>query len=260
MGSAVPCLPGTTVLARQIPKDADFHLNTTTFSAFIPQVGGPAPLPPRAGFAPGEAVSPQKGGLCRCPCALPAPAQLEKLYPDMPMKLRLSAPSAPFLNIGPEGLTLRPVVDIQAYAILPSSTLAPLFLLSLVSLGTGDRGPAKAAPCKLAPGRAGSRCVLAGRGRSPGARFGARWGERCRSSALSPQTGNVSAVVDVDSGRIVGSLQVGRYEGERAGLRVPHALSAAGAGWGAAGGCFSSGPQGRVRWGGPRDVEPAWRG
>ncbi|NXK14019.1 BPI protein, partial [Herpetotheres cachinnans] len=100
-----------------IPKGIDFHLNTTIFSAFIPQ--------------------------------------LEKMYPDMPMKLRLSTPSAPFLNIGPAGLSLKPVVDIQAYAILPNSSLAPLFLLSLTS--------------------------------------------------------NVSAVVDVKSGHIVGSLNVGRY-------------------------------------------------
>ena len=64
------------------------------------------------------------------------------------MKLRLSAPSAPFLNIGPGGLLLRPVVDVQAYAILPNSSLAPLFLLGLVSSGTaccGDCGPGWAA-------------------------------------------------------------------------------------------------------------------
>uniref|UniRef100_A0A663NCF4 Bactericidal permeability-increasing protein n=1 Tax=Athene cunicularia TaxID=194338 RepID=A0A663NCF4_ATHCN len=94
-----------------IPKGVEFHLNTTTFSAFIPQ--------------------------------------LERMYPDMLMKLRLSAPSAPFLDIGPEGLSLRPVVDIQAYAILPNSSLAPLFLLSLVSSGTacgGEGGPGWAAP------------------------------------------------------------------------------------------------------------------
>ncbi|NWS59291.1 BPI protein, partial [Chunga burmeisteri] len=102
-----------------ITKDVGFHLDTSTFSAFIPQ--------------------------------------LEKMYPDMQMKLRLSAPSAPFLNIGPEGLSLKPVVDIQAYAILPNSSLAPLFLLSLVS--------------------------------------------------------NVSAVINVKSGHIVGSLKVGRYGG-----------------------------------------------
>ncbi|XP_008940115.1 PREDICTED: bactericidal permeability-increasing protein-like, partial [Merops nubicus] len=96
----------------------EFHLNTSTFSAFIPQ--------------------------------------LEKMYPETPMKLRLSTPSAPFLNIGPGGLSLRPVVDIQAYAILPNASLAPLFLLSL--------------------------------------------------------TGNVSAVIDVKSGHIVGSLEVGRLK------------------------------------------------
>ncbi|NXS39838.1 BPI protein, partial [Balaeniceps rex] len=78
-----------------IPKDVEFHLTTSTFSAFVPQ--------------------------------------LEKMYPDMLMKLRLSTPSAPFLNIGPGGLSLRPVVDVQAYAILPDSSLAPLFLLSVVS-------------------------------------------------------------------------------------------------------------------------------
>ncbi|NXH20766.1 BPI protein, partial [Bucco capensis] len=101
-----------------IPKGSEFHLNTTTFSAFVPQ--------------------------------------LEEMYPEMPMKLRLSAPSAPFLSIRPEGISLRPVVDIQAYAILPSSSLAPLFLLSLVS--------------------------------------------------------NVSAVINIRDGYIVGSLQLGRMK------------------------------------------------
>ncbi|NXF79209.1 BPI protein, partial [Sclerurus mexicanus] len=101
-----------------IPKDVDFHLNTSTFSAFIPQ--------------------------------------LEQMYPNMPMKLRLFTPTAPFLDIGPGGISLRPVVDVQAYAILPNSSLAPLFLLSLVR--------------------------------------------------------NVSAVIDVRSGHIVGSLDVGRIK------------------------------------------------
>ncbi|XP_033375049.1 bactericidal permeability-increasing protein-like [Parus major] len=99
-----------------IPKDVGFKLDTSVFSAFIPQ--------------------------------------LEEMYPDMPMKFRLSAPTAPFLTIGPGGISFQPVVDAQAYAILPNSSLAPLFLLSL--------------------------------------------------------TGNVSAAIDVRSGRIVGSLDVGR--------------------------------------------------
>ncbi|NXF11179.1 BPI protein, partial [Smithornis capensis] len=101
-----------------IPKDVDFHLNTSVFSAFVPQ--------------------------------------LEEMYPNMPMKLRLSTLTAPFLNIGPEGISLKPVVDVQAYAILPSSSLAPLFVLSLVR--------------------------------------------------------NVSAVIDVRSGHIVGKLDVGRIK------------------------------------------------
>ncbi|KAM6378146.1 bactericidal permeability-increasing protein-like [Pluvialis apricaria] len=101
-----------------IPKGVDFHLDTTTFSAFVPQ--------------------------------------LEEMYPNMLMMFRLSTPSAPFLNIEPGGLSLKPVVNIQAYAILPNSSLAPLFLLSL--------------------------------------------------------TGNVSAVMNVKYGRIVGSLNMGRME------------------------------------------------
>ncbi|XP_059336726.1 bactericidal permeability-increasing protein-like isoform X2 [Ammospiza nelsoni] len=99
-----------------IPKDVEFKLNTSVFSAFIPQ--------------------------------------LEEMYPNMPMKFRLSTPTAPFLTVGEGGISFQPIVDIQAYAILPSSSLAPLFLLSL--------------------------------------------------------TGNVSAVINVRSGRIVGSLDVGR--------------------------------------------------
>ncbi|XP_063260553.1 bactericidal permeability-increasing protein-like isoform X1 [Prinia subflava] len=99
-----------------IPKDVGFRLDTSVFSAFIPQ--------------------------------------LEEMYPNMPMKFRLSAPAAPFMTIGPEGISLQPIVDAQAYAILPNSSLAPLFLLSL--------------------------------------------------------TGNVSAVINVRSGHIVGSLDVGR--------------------------------------------------
>ncbi|XP_039936307.1 bactericidal permeability-increasing protein-like [Hirundo rustica] len=99
-----------------IPKDAGFILDTSVFSAFIPQ--------------------------------------LEEMYPNTSMKFRLSAPTAPFLTIGPGGISFQPVVDAQAYAILPNSSLAPLFLLSL--------------------------------------------------------TGNVTAVINVRSGRIVGSLDVGR--------------------------------------------------
>lgn len=104
------------VTEAMIPKETGFSLNTSIFSAFIPQ--------------------------------------LEQMYPNMPMKFRLSAPTAPFLTIAPGGILFQPIVDVQAYAILPNSSLAPLFLLSL--------------------------------------------------------TGNVSAVINVRSGNIVGSLDVGR--------------------------------------------------
>ncbi|NXK86596.1 BPI protein, partial [Formicarius rufipectus] len=100
--------------------------------------------------------SPRSSGLCHCAHPLPVPMQLEQMYPNTPMKLRLSTPTAPFLNIGPEGIKLKPVVDVQAYAILPNSSLAPLFLLSLVR--------------------------------------------------------NVSAVIDMRSGHIVGNLDVGRIK------------------------------------------------
>ncbi|NXO08606.1 LBP protein, partial [Oriolus oriolus] len=100
-----------------IPKNAAFRLGTSAFSAFIPQ--------------------------------------LQQMYPNMPMKFKLSTPTAPFLTIGPGGISLKPIVDAQAYAILPDSSLAPLFLLSLVR--------------------------------------------------------NVSVAVNVKSGRIVGSVDVGRY-------------------------------------------------
>ncbi|XP_031750616.1 bactericidal permeability-increasing protein-like [Xenopus tropicalis] len=54
---------------------------------------------------------------------------VSKMYPNMPMKLEMSAASTPALNINPGGVTLSPVGNIQAYAILPNSSLAPLFLL-----------------------------------------------------------------------------------------------------------------------------------
>ncbi|XP_014799132.1 PREDICTED: bactericidal permeability-increasing protein [Calidris pugnax] len=106
------------VTGSMISKGANFHLDTTTFSAFIPQ--------------------------------------LEEMYPDMQMKFRIFAPSPPFLSIGAGGLLIKPVLDIQAYAILPNSSLAPLFLLSMTS--------------------------------------------------------NVSAVISVKSGHIIGNLKMGRVK------------------------------------------------
>lgn len=92
----------------------------------------------REGARQQQAAEPQEV-LCCSSSPLPAPLQLDEMYPNMPMKFRLSAPSAPFLNIGTNGVSLQPVVDIQAYAIYPNGNLAPLFLLGLVSWGPGLR-------------------------------------------------------------------------------------------------------------------------
>ncbi|XP_056406430.1 bactericidal permeability-increasing protein-like [Hyla sarda] len=78
-----------------IPKDFNVRLNTTSFGTLIPQ--------------------------------------LSKMYPDMLMKLQISSTSAPMLDIKPGNLTLSPKLDIQAYVILPNSSLAPAFLLNLTT-------------------------------------------------------------------------------------------------------------------------------
>ncbi|XP_029468729.1 bactericidal permeability-increasing protein [Rhinatrema bivittatum] len=78
-----------------IPKDFQVRLNTSSFGTFIPQV--------------------------------------EKMYPNMLMKMMMSTPSAPFLNITPGNLTVTPALDIQAFAVLPNSSLAPLFLLDVTT-------------------------------------------------------------------------------------------------------------------------------
>ncbi|OCT57739.1 hypothetical protein XELAEV_18003075mg [Xenopus laevis] len=78
-----------------IPKNFSVHLNTSSFGILIPM--------------------------------------LSKMYPNMLMKLKISTPSAPFLTIEPGNLTTSPIMEIQAYVILPNSTLAPLFLLNLTT-------------------------------------------------------------------------------------------------------------------------------
>ncbi|KFV68369.1 Bactericidal permeability-increasing protein, partial [Dryobates pubescens] len=151
--SAVPFSP----LPLALPPDHSHMVYFGVSSYFF--TTGPA-LPPWSSCCTQVLLpakqKPPPGGLCCCPHPVPAPLQLERMYPNAPMTFRLSAPSAPFLSIEPQGLSLRPVVDVQAYAVLPGSEPVPLFLLSLVR--------------------------------------------------------NVSAVVDVRSGHIVGSLKVGRIK------------------------------------------------
>ncbi|KAL8179865.1 UNVERIFIED_CONTAM: hypothetical protein K2H54_073685, partial [Gekko kuhli] len=76
-----------------IPKESKLRLNTSSFGSLVPQI--------------------------------------EKSYPGMLMKLVVSPSSPPSLAIAPEGLSLAPTVDLQAFAILPNSSLAPLFVLDV---------------------------------------------------------------------------------------------------------------------------------
>ncbi|KAM4623072.1 lipopolysaccharide-binding protein-like [Discoglossus pictus] len=59
--------------------------------------------------------------------------QISQMYPKMPIKLTVSSYTTPLLGIKPGALTLSPTMDIQAYAILPNSSLAPLFLLNMTT-------------------------------------------------------------------------------------------------------------------------------
>uniref|UniRef100_A0A674GBU5 Bactericidal permeability-increasing protein n=1 Tax=Taeniopygia guttata TaxID=59729 RepID=A0A674GBU5_TAEGU len=88
-----------------IPKKAGFILDTSAFSAFIPQVSS---------------------------LALPAQSSCTHRLCSVP-----------------GGISFQPIVDAQAYAILPNSSLAPLFLLSLVSSCMSPVPQAKAFPPPL---------------------------------------------------------------------------------------------------------------
>ncbi|ELK04180.1 Lipopolysaccharide-binding protein [Pteropus alecto] len=48
--------------------------------------------------------------------------QLARLYPNMELELEVSPESAPFLRISPRNVTLVPVMNIQAFALLPNSS------------------------------------------------------------------------------------------------------------------------------------------
>ncbi|KAL8179848.1 UNVERIFIED_CONTAM: hypothetical protein K2H54_073579, partial [Gekko kuhli] len=76
-----------------IPKKSTLRLSTSSFGSLVPQIG--------------------------------------KSYPGMLMKLKVSPSSPPSLTIAPEGLSLLSTEDVQAFAILPDSSLAPLFVLDV---------------------------------------------------------------------------------------------------------------------------------
>ncbi|KAG8517791.1 Bactericidal permeability-increasing protein, partial [Galemys pyrenaicus] len=76
-----------------IPKESRFRLTTQFFGTLIPQVG--------------------------------------KMFPNMTVQLLISVSSPPHLTVHPTGLDLSPALETQAFAVLPNSTLAPLFLLGV---------------------------------------------------------------------------------------------------------------------------------
>nr|XP_036868682.1 lipopolysaccharide-binding protein-like [Manis javanica] len=81
-----------TIKNEHIPLDSPVHLHTSSFQAIVPQ--------------------------------------LTRLYPNMELELEVSPESAPFLMFIPGNVTLMPVVDIQAFVLLPNpSDRKPLFQL-----------------------------------------------------------------------------------------------------------------------------------
>lgn len=61
--------------------------------------------------------------------------QLARMYPNMELELETSPESAPFLTFTPGNVTFMPVMDIQAFALLPKSAgRKPLFQIRAVSL------------------------------------------------------------------------------------------------------------------------------
>ncbi|XP_007474439.2 lipopolysaccharide-binding protein [Monodelphis domestica] len=66
--------------------------------------------------------------------------QLGKLYPNMQMELQMSTSSPPVMIFSPGNVTLMPVMDLQAFVILPNSIRAPLFLLSMTTTVSATMG------------------------------------------------------------------------------------------------------------------------
>uniref|UniRef100_A0A3Q3IH51 Bactericidal permeability-increasing protein n=1 Tax=Monopterus albus TaxID=43700 RepID=A0A3Q3IH51_MONAL len=76
-----------------IPHTSLFRLNTMTFGAFIPQVA--------------------------------------KLFPGLLMKLLVQTVKTPVITFEPNNATIQATGTVTAYAILPNTTLSPLFVLNL---------------------------------------------------------------------------------------------------------------------------------
>ncbi|XP_058288843.1 bactericidal permeability-increasing protein [Hylobates moloch] len=81
-----------------IPKESKFRLTTKFFGNFLPEVA--------------------------------------KRFPNMKIQIHVSASTPPHLSVQPTGLTFYPAVDVQAFAVLPNSSLASLFLIGMHTTGS----------------------------------------------------------------------------------------------------------------------------
>ena len=63
----------------------------------------------------------------------PRGLQVAEMFPNMTVQFNVWASSPPHLTMRPAGLIFTPTLDTQAFAVLPNSSLAPLFVLGLVS-------------------------------------------------------------------------------------------------------------------------------
>lgn len=58
---------------------------------------------------------------------------MSTMFPNMEMQFLIWASFPPHLTVHPSGLDLTFVLETQAFAVLPNASLAPLFLIEMVS-------------------------------------------------------------------------------------------------------------------------------
>uniref|UniRef100_A0A452T894 Lipopolysaccharide-binding protein n=1 Tax=Ursus maritimus TaxID=29073 RepID=A0A452T894_URSMA len=63
----------------------------------------------------------------------PFAPRLARLYPNMNLELQGAMASAPFLNFSPGNLSSTPLIDIEAFVLLPSSVREPVFRLGVAT-------------------------------------------------------------------------------------------------------------------------------